>query len=251
MTGLLVELGAPGTLLALLVLGHALGDFALQTPRMVATKDRLGVLGLHAVIVTLVTALAILPFLTPMALIVVAALGVAHFVIDTAKQATLDRWDREVTVFVADQALHGLTLMAAWWTLTRPAWMVAPTLPGWGVLPDPALAWITRGAVVLAVLAFNHHGANAIVRGLLPDAYRIGQDDEVRTGRVIGTLERYIVLLLAVFAQWAAIVLVLAAKSIARFEELKQRTFAEYYLVGTLSSMLVAIVSGLAVAALI
>jgi formate/nitrite transporter FocA (FNT family) len=32
-----------------------------------------------------------------------------------------------------------------------------------------------------------------------------------------------------------------AAKSIARFEELKQREFAEYFLVGTLASVLVGI----------
>lgn len=251
MTAWLVDLGAPGTLLALLFLGHTLGDFVFQTPGMVAEKDKVGVLGLHVLIVTLVTALALLPFLSAAALVIVAALGVAHLIIDMAKQSALARWERPVTIFLADQALHGLTLLGAWWALTRPAWMVAPSLPGWGLLGDPALAWTARVAVVAGVLAFNHHGANAIVRGLLPDPYSVGDDDEVRTGRIIGTLERYIVLLLAVFGQWGAIALVLAAKSIARFEELKQRTFAEYYLVGTLSSMLIAVVSGLLVGVLI
>lgn len=251
MTAWLVNLGAPGTLLALLFLGHTLGDFVLQTPSMVANKDKLSVLGLHGLIVTLVSALVLLPVLSVATLVIVATLGVAHVIIDMAKQIALDRWDRPVTVFLTDQAFHGVTLLAAWWALTRPAWMVAPSLPGWGIMGDPGLAWITRGAVVIGVLAFNHHGANAVVRGLLPDPYRVGEDDEVRTGRVIGTLERYIVLLLAVFGQWGAIALVLAAKSIARFEELKQRRFAEYYLVGTLSSMLIAVVSGLLVGVLI
>lgn len=41
---------------------------------------------------------------------------------------------------------------------------------------------------------------------------------------------------------WQAVALVVAVKSIARFEELKQRAFAEYFLVGTLTSVLVAIV---------
>ncbi len=251
MTAWLADLGAPGTLLALLFLGHTLGDFVLQTPRMVANKGKPSVLGLHGLLVTLVTALALLPFLSVAALVVVATLGVAHVIIDMAKQIALGRWGRPVTIFLTDQVLHGVTLLAAWWALTRPAWMVAPSLPGWGLIGDPLLVWITRGAVVAGVLAFNHHGANAIVRGLLPDPYRIGQEDEVRTGRVIGTLERYLVLLLAVFGQWGAIALVVAVKSIARFEELKQRTFAEYYLVGTLSSMLIAVVSGLLVGVLI
>lgn len=39
--------------------------------------------------------------------------------------------------------------------------------------------------------------------------------------------------------------LVVAAKSSARFEELRHRAFAEVYLVGTLASVLAAIASGL------
>lgn len=52
-------------------------------------------------------------------------------------------------------------------------------------------------------------------------------------------------LVLILMGQWAAMVLLVAAKSIARFEELKERRFAEYYLVGTLASLLVAILVGL------
>jgi len=37
----------------------------------------------------------------------------------------------------------------------------------------------------------------------------------------------------------------LAAKSIARFQELKERKFAEYYLIGTLSSILFAMLVGI------
>jgi hypothetical protein len=40
-------------------------------------------------------------------------------------------------------------------------------------------------------------------------------------------------------------------EGIARFEELRDRAFAEYYLVGTLASVLVAVASGLAVRALV
>jgi len=54
------------------------------------------------------------------------------------------------------------------------------------------------------------------------------------------------VLFLVFYGQWAAAVLLLTAKSIARFEELKDRRFAEYYLVGTLASLLVAVATGLA-----
>ena len=39
--------------------------------------------------------------------------------------------------------------------------------------------------------------------------------------------------------------LIFAAKSIARFEDLKKREFAEYYLIGTLSSILLAMLLGI------
>jgi hypothetical protein len=43
----------------------------------------------------------------------------------------------------------------------------------------------------------------------------------------------------------SAIGLVVAAKTIARFRQLDDRDFAEYYLLGTLASVSVAIVTGL------
>ena len=55
-------------------------------------------------------------------------------------------------------------------------------------------------------------------------------------GSRIGTLERWI-LVLGVAGRWKAVALVLGAKSIARFEE----PFTEYFIVGTPSSLLVAI----------
>jgi len=58
-----------------------------------------------------------------------------------------------------------------------------------------------------------------------------------RAGRYIGILERFIVFLLIMSNHYAGIGLIFAAKSIARFEELKRREFAEYYLIGTLMSI--------------
>ena len=47
----------------------------------------------------------------------------------------------------------------------------------------------------------------------------------------------------------AAVGFVVAAKTLARFKQLDDRDFAEYYLVGTLASVAVAVGSGLAAAA--
>jgi hypothetical protein len=46
---------------------------------------------------------------------------------------------------------------------------------------------------------------------------------------------------------WSALGFVIAAKSIARFKELDEKGFADYYLIGTLASVLVALLSGVTV----
>ena len=55
-------------------------------------------------------------------------------------------------------------------------------------------------------------------------------------GIVIGIIERVLVFSLVLVNQYTAITIVFAAKSIARFNDLKDRKTAEYYLIGTLLS---------------
>ncbi|MHA1206423.1 MAG: hypothetical protein ACTSSO_02505 [Candidatus Hodarchaeales archaeon] len=60
-------------------------------------------------------------------------------------------------------------------------------------------------------------------------------------GKKIGKVERAIILTLALLGEFGAISFVFVAKSMARFEQLKKRQFAEYYLLGTLLSILFAL----------
>lgn len=66
-------------------------------------------------------------------------------------------------------------------------------------------------------------------------------------GAFIGIFERIIVVLLVYVQAYNAIALVLAAKSIARFSRLDERLVAEYYLIGTFSSLAFSIACGLTV----
>ncbi len=59
-----------------------------------------------------------------------------------------------------------------------------------------------------------------------------------KAGAVIGTLERILVLLALMASSYIVIGYIIAAKSIARFEKLKDKAFAEYYLIGTFSSLI-------------
>lgn len=69
-------------------------------------------------------------------------------------------------------------------------------------------------------------------------------NDEKRAGALIGFLERLIIVIFLLINQYSAIGLVLTAKSIARYDKIsKDQAFAEYYLLGTLLSSVIAIVT--------
>lgn len=280
---------APGpeqALLALLVAGHALGDFVFQTRAMVAGKGRPAVLLRHAGAVGAAHLLALLPFLSWPVVLAAAALGVAHGVVDGVKA----RWQARgrkagpdgeanagdaagrslprttITAFLADQAVHAATVVGAWLLLRGmdpDAWLLidrnaAPILYATGVLLT-GFAFVGNGGsgLVRGVLAHLAPGPGGTARagggsegegpdgpGAAPDLAGSGLEG---SGRLIGILERLLGVVLVLMGEWAALAVVLAAKSIARFEELRNRPFAEYYLVGTLASLLVAVLTGLAV----
>jgi heme A synthase len=95
------------------------------------------------------------------------------------------------------------------------------------------------GSYVLATA-----GVHIIVNWILR-RYQLPERGLRKAGATIGVLERMLVLTLVLIGQFAAIAIIFAAKSIARFEELKDREFAEYYLIGTLSSILFAMLVGI------
>lgn len=83
---------------------------------------------------------------------------------------------------------------------------------------------------------------------LFMSPYKLEKKDknEVNIGRIIGTLERIIILFFISINQYSSIGLVLTAKSIARYDKIsKNQSFAEYYLLGTLLSTISVLVISL------
>ena len=66
-----------------------------------------------------------------------------------------------------------------------------------------------------------------------------------RIGATIGALERLLIVGFVLVSAEAAVGFVIAAKTIARFKQLDDRGFAEYYLLGTLASVAVAFSSAI------
>jgi hypothetical protein len=166
-------------------------------------------------------------------------------------------------LFVLDQAVHLVVLGWAWalFVAAAPltaAWTdlasrVAGGPGGW----DPAVVHraILVGVVVLDLLIVNVRAGSLFVATLVRPRAMVGHDPAAdpapggapppRVGEAIGVLERILIVTLVLTGAEAAVGLVIAAKTLARFKQLDDRSFAEYYLLGTLASVGVALVSAL------
>jgi hypothetical protein len=78
---------------------------------------------------------------------------------------------------------------------------------------------------------------------LSPPSDKYLRIDEYKSGRVIGILERSIVYLAMLSNEYSIIGFILAAKAFARFKELDKKVYAEYVLIGTLASILMALIA--------
>lgn len=63
-------------------------------------------------------------------------------------------------------------------------------------------------------------------------------DTDIKAGRIIGSLERVILALGIVVGSWHVLAAVIALKTVSRFKKLDEKEFAEYFLVGSLFSLL-------------
>lgn len=225
-------------LLALLVAGHLLADFALQPGALVRKKVAWRWLLVHGAIVLGAHALVLAPLWRPAFVPTLVLLAAFHVLVDRWK----GRKPADLRRFLADQAIHLISLTLVWGVLGSGDATTPAAFAAW-----PLWFW---SACLLAGYAFVWTGGAAIVRLLLADfeLEDAGQapSSPAARGRIIGVLERLVALTLVLLGQWGALAVVIAAKSIARFKELEDRNFSERYLIGTLSSLLVAMATGLA-----
>ncbi|MDQ0411878.1 DUF3307 domain-containing protein [Mesobacillus stamsii] len=76
-------------------------------------------------------------------------------------------------------------------------------------------------------------------------SYMIFNKHDMSRGKLIGYIERLLVILLTYYSSYPAIAFIVTAKSIARFKQMDDRDWAEYFLLGTLTSMFLGILFGI------
>jgi len=270
-------------LLAWLVLAHLVADFLLQTDAMATEKFGEGpsavrALALHTGVVAAVHLPLMVIFGLRGLLFTVLTAG-SHLVIDRAKiiltrqaepaaragteptaeeAATGPAFDRGWTpvpgaLFAFDQLAHLSVLILTWALLLAGA----PPLDAVSDVisrlssdlgPEASHRAVLTTVVFSALLIVNVRVGSLFVAmlvrppGASTDAAR---PSALRVGATIGILERLLICALVLGGAVATIGLVIAAKTLARFKQLDDREFAEYYLLGTLASVTIAVASSL------
>lgn len=240
--------------LLLLVLGHIIGDFYIQTESMAYKKHKdIKNLLLHGLVYWLSMVFVSAPVISLPVFLFATMASALHLLIDYLKYLFVgnkrEKGDFkgriEQYVFFADQVLHvfGLVLLAYLFISLKHTFKINhithSLLSVTGIRARNLLTW-------QVVLLTAHKPVNLIISKLLmgykPSVKGKTRGINKKAGRYIGTLERIIILLFITLNQYSAIGLVLTAKSIARYDKItKDESFAEYYLLGTLLSTLSAI----------
>lgn len=236
----------------LLLAGHILSDFFFQSSTIARNKGRsIKSLLQHGLWTFVVHSLVIFPFWSGQILTSMFALALVHIGIDWLKPRIYGNEGKSLLGFSLDQGLHLSTLITLAWIVSSAEILHTE------LLSAENLDSFTRAMVILGGFAFNGKGGTAVVRlilGRFPDigaSLREARSSAYAMGLMIGILERFILFLMVLMGHWGALGFVIAAKSIARFKELDEKGFADYYLIGTLSSVLVALLSGVTVSLLL
>jgi len=235
----------------LFLIAHLAGDFFLQSGMAVQRKHRsFSGLAMHAALyLACVTAVSFFALPPGRAWPVALTLSLFHIFVDGMKSLVLrNHLERDgLALFLVDQAIHVATILV----VVRLAVTAGPVegTPLRHFINTYGEGPVAQVVLLLLLYLLCLQPASILVRKVLQSVGEGHLDTEGgageapdRAGRAIGMLERAVILTLGLVGQLGAIGLIVAAKSVARFNRLAaDRSFAERYLVGTLASVLAAL----------
>jgi hypothetical protein len=238
-----------------LYLADLLTDFVFQSDRLVTRKRRGSIVayvehgGIHFLAALLCLGLAVPGLWRSLSFYgFVAGLTLVHLGIDWGKLRLVRSKVIEdgAVSFFGDQAIHFLTVCITAWLIARPpaSSMIAKMRWFQSEIEKPLLVLV----VYVGVIFGGGYVVRFLTKPLLKGDLHISGEttnEMQNAGMYIGWLERFVVLTALVLQSPATVGLILTAKSIARYPELKSVRFAEYFLIGTLLSVSLGIVGGL------
>jgi Protein of unknown function (DUF3307) len=237
-------------------LGHLATDFLLQTNAMAAGKKTGSASAyFYHGLTHYLTVVVIFAFASPASVIqlrfqiTLLALTAVHLPIDLGKSwlTAPRRIVDGISMFLADQAVHFVSVVVAAALYSGFTWgQAVERLHALRAHREQILAvLVVYTAVVFAAGYVVRYLTKSLLRNLRLDPESESRAELQNAGLYIGWLERILVVTAIALRSPGTIGLVLTAKSIVRYPELKSGRFAEYFLIGTLLSIILAILGGI------
>ncbi len=217
-------------LLIKLLTAHFIGDFILQTDRMVRSKEEgklaSPMLYIHVLIHAVLSVLVVWTSKYWMAILIIV---LSHFIIDAWKLYYQNESNKR-ELFILDQAMHILVIVCV--TQFYTPWMNSFLKLNY----DEIMLLVL---VIVLITVVSSHIIKVIISKWQPENEDQDRDSLSNAGKYIGILERLFVFGFIVSGNMQGIGFLLAAKSVFRFGDLKDsidRKLTEYILIGTLLS---------------
>ena len=233
-------------IVAILISVHLLADFLFQTSAYSEKKrKKLKPLLLHCFIYFIVFEIVLLPILQFKKVFLLGMIiSVLHFFINFTKnklEKSFPQRRLQIWIFSINQLIHFALLigMNYIFNLENSVSNLYLKLEGYENFKIIVL--------YTSVFSIIFEPASLFIRKLFtsisPKIYPKANLEELKAGNIIGKLERIIIAILLLNNQFGLIGFVLTAKSIARFKQIEDKDFAEKYLIGTLTSFLIVLIS--------
>lgn len=217
-----------------LVLAHLVADFVLQTNKICADKAAMKWRSVyHYVHAAVVFGLSWMVTWDVDFWWCALVIAVTHLGIDVWKSYR----DEIVSWFILDQVLHLSVLGCVTYVWTGcHGWDLPSGIKLWHIAATVAVVICWKPANIFIKLMLKHYSVNMPV------------DDAsgFNAGALIGTIERWLILIFVCLQRYDALGLLIAAKSIIRFGD-KETAKTEYVLAGTLLSIFIAVLAGMLV----
>ncbi|KZE81034.1 hypothetical protein AV926_09695 [Myroides marinus] len=216
-------------LIVKIVFAHLLGDFVLQTNKMVKDINEKGIksialfahTAIHLILLLVVTGFESKYILG------VWMLVFSHLVVDIFTKIYLAKKINSIKVLLLDQVLHALCIAGF-------VYYYYPYAIDWDIV-------IGKNAIALySALVLLVYVSPIVIKKIIEQfKFTVPNNGLDNAGKYIGILERLFIFLFVVLQRWEGIGFLLAAKSIFRFGDLKANKeikLTEYILIGTLIS---------------
>ena len=233
----------------LLLFVHILGDFYFQSQTTARKKvKKLKWVSYHCIIYG-VNSFVLVKLLVPnFSYSLLSVFIIGHAVIDITKYYIVKKYLKnnfyDKYVFIIDQIIHLLILVFISYYALKSGEVYKYNAFINDVLVTMEIPIESLLSLVLKLLLI-HKPINIFIALIMND-YKPEdkkKDDTIKAGRMIGTVERIIMLFFLSIKQYSSVGLVLTAKSIARYNKIAEdQKFAEYYLLGTLLSTICVLV---------